>query len=192
LINEQLISACKENDRRAQRKLYEFCYDILARVGYRYAKNAEDVQEIINESFMKIVRNADRLLTLTMSVEAYIWRAGVNTAIDLYRKNNRYKKTIQMEADLPDDWKAAEGESPAEALAELDVQEIMACLRELPNMTREIVNLFSIDGYTHKEIAKMLNIKESLSRWHLHKGRKLLYEQLKHNYSLNHLRGYEK
>jgi len=192
LISKALIEACKRNDRRAQKKLYEFCYEILARVGYRYAKNEEDIQEIINESFLKINKNVERLGTLSMSVEAYIWRAGVNTAIDLYRKKAKYKQHIAMEASLPTDWEMKEGVMESMVESGMSAERIMELVRELPDMTRQILNLFSIDGYTHKEIGKMLNIKESLSRWHLHKGRKMLYEQLKDIYSLKHLSGYGK
>ncbi len=164
-------------NRKAQRAFYEFCYPILARVGYRYAKNDEDIQEIINESFMRLIRKIERFQTLTASVEAYVWRAGVNTAIDIFRKSKNYKDMIQISATMPADWK--EQESTTNELNHAhDANEILNYMRQLPEPTATILNLYAIDGYSHKEIGDMLDIKETLSRWHLHKARKMMKELL--------------
>lgn len=179
LINEEIIEGCTKGKPKAQRALYEFCYPILARVGHRYAKNDDEIQEIINETFVNLINKIDRFRTLSMSPEAYVWRAGVNKAIDLFRKTKSYKTTIQLNADLPVDWKEQEGSTENYFDKEMDVKEIMQSISSLPDMTREVLNLFAIDGYSHKEIGEMLGIKETLSRWHLHKGRKLMYEKLR-------------
>jgi RNA polymerase sigma-70 factor (ECF subfamily) len=55
---------------------------------------------------------------------------------------------------------------------------IFQLIESLPDVTREVLNLFAVDGYAHKEIAQMLSISEELSRWHLHKGRKLMAEKI--------------
>lgn len=178
MIKEEIIQGCKHKDRKSQRAFYEFCYPILARVGYRYAKNEDEIQEIINESFMRLIKKIERFEDLNISPEAYIWRAGVNTAIDLFRKSKNYKEIIKMESSMPEDWKPLEVVSNDELDSKANAQEILQLMATLPEPTRTILNLFAIDGYAHKEIGKMLGIKETLSRWHLHKARKLMKEKL--------------
>jgi RNA polymerase sigma-70 factor (ECF subfamily) len=68
----------------------------------------------------------------------------------------------------------------------MDNKEIFKLIQELPDTTREVLNLFAIDGFSHREVAEMLNLSEENSRWHLHKARKLMTEKLLQlNYSLN-------
>lgn len=122
---------------------------------------------------MRLIKKIDRFSTLTMSAEAYIWRAGINTAIDLFRKSKNYKEMIQVHANMPVDWKENEGATD-DLNSNMDAKEILQVMATLPEPTKTILNLFAIDGYNHKEIGEMLNIKETLSRWHLHKARKMM------------------
>lgn len=177
MIDEEIIQGCKRKDRKSQRAFYEFCYPILARVGYRYAKNDDEIQEIINEAFMRLIKKVERFETLNTSHEAYIWRAGINTAIDLFRKTKNYKEMIRVESSMPEDWKENEG-STDDLNSSIDAQEIIKLMATLPEPTKTILNLFAIDGYSHKEIGDMLGMKETLSRWHLHKARKMMKELL--------------
>lgn len=178
MIKEEIIQGCIRSERKSQRHFYEFCYPILARVGYRYAKNDDEIQEIINEAFMRLIKKIERFQDLDISHEAYIWRAGVNTAIDLFRKMKNYKSIIKMESSMPADWKPMEVVSNDRLESKANAQEILQIMASLPEPTKTILNLFAIDGYAHKEIGKMLGIKETLSRWHLHKARKLMKEKL--------------
>lgn len=179
MIDDKIIQGCLENQRSAQRKLYELCYPILARVGYRYAKNEDEIQEIINEGFINIIKDVEKIKGLTLSFEAYVWRCGVNKAIDLFRKYKNYKNLIRPEASFSEEWKMQEGVEEGNYYKQMDVKEIMECMRSLPDLSRQVMNLFAIDGYAHAEIAKMLHISEELSRWHLYKARKLMKEKLK-------------
>jgi RNA polymerase sigma-70 factor (ECF subfamily) len=178
LIDDIVIQGCKRSDRKSQRAFYEFCYPILARVGYRYAKNDDEIQEIINEAFMRLIKKIERFEDLNISHEAYIWRAGVNTAIDLFRKSKNYKKLIRVESSMPVDWTPMEAVTKNELDSQANAKHILKIMATLPEPTKTILNLFAIDGYAHKEISKMLGIKETLSRWHLHKARKIMKEKL--------------
>jgi len=178
LIKEEIIQGCKRKDRKSQRAFYEFCYPILARVGYRYAKNDDEIQEIINEAFMRLIKKIERFEDLDISQEAYIWRAGVNTAIDLFRKSRNYKELIRVESSMPADWTPMEAVTKNELESKASARDILKLMASLPEPTKTILNLFAIDGYAHKEISKMLGIKETLSRWHLHKARKMMKEKL--------------
>ncbi len=179
MLNEELIKNCIAKDRKAQRELYEFCYPILARVAFRYHDNEEDKQEIINESFIKVINNVDKISQLTQSVEAWIHRIGVNTAIDLYRSSKKYNEHIKLNSSFV-------SEKERDVIIEehfdenIDAKYIIQVLNELPTVTKEVMNLFAIDGFSHKEIAEQLNISEELSRWHVHKGRKIIKEKLQY------------
>jgi RNA polymerase sigma-70 factor (ECF subfamily) len=72
-------------------------------------------------------------------------------------------------------------EMPAhpEALVSMQSEEILQLVRKLPPATQAVFNLYVVDGYTHKEIAGMLQISEGTSKWHLSEARKTLQKQLK-------------
>ena len=60
----------------------------------------------------------------------------------------------------------------------IDSKEIFKLIQQLPDLTRQVLNLFAIDGYSHKEVGTMLGLSEEASRWHLHKARKIMTEKL--------------
>jgi RNA polymerase sigma-70 factor (ECF subfamily) len=60
----------------------------------------------------------------------------------------------------------------------IDEERVMEIINRLPAVTREVFNLFAIDGYAHKEIAAMLDISENTSKWHVHDARRRIREVL--------------
>jgi RNA polymerase sigma factor (sigma-70 family) len=177
VISQQLIQGCLANDRRSQRELYELLYPILIRVGKRYTHNEEDAIEIVTNSYMKVIKNLQDVND-KMIVEAWVRRIGINTAIDYYRSKKKYRENIKLNAEysynaienLHVDFNSVD--------KDLDAQHIYKFLQELPPITKEAINLFAIDGYSHTEISDMLEISQEMSRWHVHKARKLLSEKL--------------
>jgi RNA polymerase sigma-70 factor (ECF subfamily) len=108
----------------------------------------------------------------------------VNTAIDFYRAKKRYADRTRFTIDK--EFSPVENQHAQYDFTEsrIDSREIFNRIQELPDTTREVLNLFAIDGYSHREVAQMLNISEEASRWHLHKARKLMNDKLQQmNYS---------
>jgi RNA polymerase sigma-70 factor (ECF subfamily) len=160
---QDFIQACVNNERWAQRKLYEDNFGSLIGVGLRYANNQEDALDILHESFIKIFRNIVKYQPGT-SLSAWMRRIVVNTAIDYYRKQTRRRTE-----DLQQAYSVSSSEpSP---LSYLSVEEILDCIQKLSPAYRAVFNLYVIEGYAHKEIAEILEITESTSRSNLVKAR---------------------
>jgi RNA polymerase sigma factor (sigma-70 family) len=177
MFSQELIMGCQSNDRRCQRELYEIVYPFLIKIGKRYTTNEEDAVEIVTNSYMKILKNLDAVDTKDI-VEAWVRRIGINTAIDYYRSKKKYREKIKLNAEysynaienLHVDFNSID--------KELDTNYIYTIINELPPTTKEALNLFAIDGYSHNEISEMLQITTEMSRWHVHKARKFIAEKL--------------
>lgn len=180
-----LISACIRKERWAQKALYEEHYPKMMGVCLRYAGNQDEALDILHEGFIKVFKNLHRYEPGT-SLNSWIRRIMVNTAIDYYRKMVR-RRTEDIESaynvSTPD----------ADALSQLSEKEILEAIQELSPAYRAVFNLYIIEGYSHKDIAELLNITESTSRSNLVKARIKLQEALlrKHGASQEYLTTYE-
>ena len=170
-----LIEACIRKERWAQRVLYEEHYGKMMGVCLRYANNSDDALDILHEGFIKVFKHIAKYQPGT-SLTAWIRRIMVNTAIDYYRKNIR-RRTEDLE-------QAYDVEAPqADAISQCTEKEILAAVQELSPAYRTVFNLYVIEGYSHKEIAELLDITESTSRSNLVKARLKLQAALTARFS---------
>ena len=174
-IDHQLIEACRREERKAQFELYKLCYGILMSVCFRYERNKEDAEFLLNKAFLKILKNLDAYAD-NVPFEAWIRRITINTAIDEYRKNQRSKIDYVEEPMLLAGLSEMDYN---EADKNFDAEELLALIRTLPPASQKVFNLYIIDGYNHKEIAEQLGMSEGTSKWHLSSARKKLQEMMK-------------
>ena len=166
-----LIQACIRKERWAQKKLYEDHYSKMMGVCLRYANGQDDALDILHEGFIKVFKNINKYQPGT-SISAWIRRIMINTSIDYYRKSIRRRtEDIEQAYDL------SAGE--ADAISQYSEKEILKVVQELSPAYRAVFNLYVIEGYSHKEIAKILDITESTSRSNLVKARMKLKAILK-------------
>jgi RNA polymerase sigma factor (sigma-70 family) len=173
-ITTQLLKQCSENDRRAQIVLYKICFPSLMNVAMRYMVNKDDAAVMVNEGFLKIVQNLDKYSS-KVPFKAWVSRVLINTIIDEFRKNKKYKElhdqkgsTIQLEHSIKQEIEIKDEHK------EFTADEIITLIANLPTSSRKIFNLFAIDGYSHKEISDMFDIKEGTSKWHVSSARQEL------------------
>ena len=176
MIDHKIIEACKKNDRRAQEKLYEWCYVKLMPTCIRYHRNEGDARSILNLGFVKICKNLDKLKEAT-PFEAWVRRIVMNTIIDEFRKNKNYLQLVDSkETDRELEIHVTSAENNVWSKLEMDV--LMSLLKRLPDISQKVFNLYVIDGYTHKEIGNLLDISDGTSKWHLSNARKLLRDMV--------------
>lgn len=176
-IDEKFVKACKQNDRHAQRQLYEYCFKTLMPICLRYHNNEEDARSSLHLAFLKINNSMGDLNLENLNFRAWIKRITTNTLIDEYRKNKKYQthynlKETERELDVlssPDE---------NEASSNFGCDSILQLMKELPPVSAHVFNLYVIDGYSHKEIAELLGFSDGTSKWHLSTARKLLREKL--------------
>ncbi|RMG31618.1 MAG: RNA polymerase sigma factor [Bacteroidetes bacterium] len=190
MIDPQLLHACKEQDRKAQAELYRRCYSMLMGVCIRYLKQEEEARAVLNLGFLKILNNLHKYQP-KVPFEAWIRRIMINTVIDEYRKNKRHKATIAY-TDFDDRQHEEAFIDFNEADQQFDAKEIERMIQQLPGMSQQVFNLYAIDGYSHKEIGKMLGISVGTSKWHVSFARKKIRFMLAEAMRTNNTKIYER
>lgn len=170
--NVQLIQGCAANDRRSQELLYRQYYKPLLALCFRYTRNQEDAIEVLHDGFLKIFKNIREYDASKSSLFTWVTTIMVRSSIDFLRK--RKFETVNIE------WsEATEPSVDADILRYKSAEEIYFFLKQLPPATCTVFNLYAVEGYSHKEIAALLNISEGTSKWHLSEAKKQLARQVK-------------
>ena len=175
-VTPDILNACKRDDRRAIQFLYECCFKKLMPICFRYHKNEEDAHASLNIGFMKILKGIE---TVGENVNFPAWskRIMVNTLIDEYRKKKNYLSHISAkETERELDFHAESTVNEAES--DLGYETLLKLIKQLPEISGKVFNLYIIDGFNHKEIGNLLGISEGTSKWHLSTARKILREKL--------------
>lgn len=167
LSDLELIRRCSEGESRAQELLYKRYFSFAMSVCIRYKRNQYEAMEIVNDSYMKVLGNIDEFDS-SGSFRSWYGKILVNSAIDNYRRNAKHTSHLPI-SDLEE----TEEQEPTVS-AELSANEILSLFNRLPDNYRVTFNLYEIDGYSHEEIGKMLNISASTSRSNLARAKKML------------------
>lgn len=171
MLEEVLLEGCKKNDAIAQQELYNKYSPKMLSVCYRYAKTREDAEDMLQEGFIKVFTQISQF-EARGSLEGWILRIMVHTCINHLKKNKRFNDNIDL--------------SHAESIgiredyipATLQAKQVVECIRALPLGYRTVLNLYAIEGYSHKEIGDMLDIEESTSRSQFTRAKNLLESML--------------
>lgn len=174
---EILIQACRKGDRKAQLRLYDHCYAQMMSICIRYCKDHHEAGDRLNLAFLKVLQHLDQFET-GGSFRAWVGRITLHTLIDEFRKQKRHYAETVYNGHEPADEHWMSGGQSARTAETIDVERVMEIINRLPAVTREVFNLFAIDGYAHKEIAEMLGISENTSKWHVHDARRRIREVL--------------
>ena len=170
-INE-LIAGCKSDDRKAQEKLYRNYYRAMMSLCLRYTKNEEDALEVLNTGFLKIFRNIHRYDAVKAGLFTWMRTIIVNSCLDFIKSKQAQSQTGELDH-------AIEVEIQPEAISKMKSAELLNMIRTLPPSTQAVFNLYVTEGYNHKEIAKLMNISEGTSKWHLSEARKILQQKIR-------------
>ena len=180
----ELIVGCQKYNKQIQQEVYEKYSPVLRAVCARYARDYSETEDILQEGFIKIFTNVKSFTY--QGKDSYIkWmkRVMVNAAITYYNKHTRKRKEYSIEDTPIDDDKNdkllsnEEGDNIYNASV-LSKEDILNILQSVPEDFRLVFNLYVIEGYEHKEIAKMLNIKTETSRTRLLRAKKLIKQEI--------------
>ncbi len=141
-------------------------------VSLQYAGNDEEARDILQEGFIKIFENLIHY-KYEGSFEGWIRRIIVNTALEKYR-DKHYLYRVEDIYRIPE----PDAEPDNEDYAGLEVTDLLEIIRELPPKYRMVFNLFAIEGYSHKEISKMIKISEGTSKSNLSRARVILQRRV--------------
>lgn len=170
--DQQLIKDCLKGKPAAQKEFYDrFAPDMLG-LCYRYTKNMDDAENILQDGFVKIFRNLDQYSTRG-ELGGWIRKIIVNTAITYLKTNQKYRHEMLFEQST---LHPVSTENP-EVL--LEARELAALIRQLPTGYQTIFNLHAIEGYSHVEIGSILGISAGTSRSQYSRARNLLITWIK-------------
>lgn len=168
---EEILDGCLKNRGSAQKALYEQFYGFAKSVAMRYASGSDEVEEMMNDGFLKIFSKLE-LYDRNQSFEAWFKTVMVRTSIDYYRKNHSRVAMV----DIDDIHYLSYDDH---LLERLSAEEILDLMQHLPPAYKTVFSLYIVDGYSHAEIGKMLGINEGTSRSNLSKARVKMQELIK-------------
>ncbi len=168
---KEIVEGCRKGERRFQELLYRRHATKMYGICLSYAGDRELARDIMQDAFIKVFRQLDNF-KFSGSLEGWIRRVVVNSAIDTLRKR------IKMENRIDRDIIEIEARDSNGALSDMTVEELMSFVSRLPAGARMVFNLFAVEGYSHKEIAKNLKISIGTSKSQYNRARNLLQEWL--------------
>ncbi|MCG2418221.1 sigma-70 family RNA polymerase sigma factor [Aequorivita sp. F47161] len=166
---EELIKLCIKNDRKAQNELFRKYKDTLFFISLKYCRNEVDAEDNLHDAFITIFQKI-KTYKNKGSFEGWMKRITIYKAIDKYKvskpvnieiNNDLLEETVEIEADL-----------------KISLNEILQLIQDLPDQYRLVFNLYQMDGFSHKEIASLLNISEGTSKSNYHRAKLILREKI--------------
>lgn len=170
--DQELVQGCIRNNRLAQREMYERLASRMFSVCLRYINDKEMARDVLHDGFITLFSKLDTFRG-DGSFEGWARRIFVTTALMHLRKADVLKRWEEVEGD------AMQVSIEPVAGERLDAARLMELVGQMPPGFRTVFNLFAIEGYTHQEIARELNITEGGSRSQLSRARIWLKERLK-------------
>jgi RNA polymerase sigma factor, sigma-70 family len=170
---QYILSLFSKGDTLAMDKLYAEYADYMASVCTRYLGYTDDVHDVLQEAFIRVFTRIDLFVYKGEgSLKAWLTKIVVNEALRFLRDHNTNTSAIE-DNDIPDEV----DEEPD--IDSLSLTQITDSILKLPPGYRAVFNLFVIEGKSHNEISKLLNIKPDTSASQLHKAKQLLARMLK-------------
>lgn len=170
---DALLVACLRHERVAQEALYQHFAPRLLGVCLRYARSRAHADDLLQETFLRVF---DRLSQFRRegSFDGWMRRVAVTTCLDHYRADaQRWLRTTELEHA------ATLSVEDADALTTLSQHDLLRLISTLPDGYRIVLNLYCLEGYSHREIGERLGIDERTSSSQLTKARRLLAERLR-------------
>ncbi len=176
-----LINKVIAREPDAVEALYDHYAPALLSVGLRYCGNLADAEDILHDSFLKIISNLGNFRQRKNgSLAAWMKRIMVNTALNFLRdrkKTNHFSDLETIEAvigeEVPDSYETDD------QYRNLTQDQIMKIICELPLGYRTVFNLYVMEEFSHKEISGMLQCSENTSKSQLSKARAMLRKKIR-------------
>lgn len=167
-----VVEQCKANNRKAQLKLYEQYCTGMFNVAMRFVQNADDAEDVIQESFIKAFDRIDQFKG-DVSFGAWLKRIVINKSIDFLK--SKKKELVELDENHvhvveDDDWSVEN---------DITIEEVKSAIALLPDKYSYVVMMYLVEGYDHSEIAQVLDITETTCRTRLLRGKGYLRELLK-------------
>lgn len=157
MTEQAIITGCLHNEPAAQRELYNRYSPKMLSVCYRFGQSREDAEDMLQEGFIKVFTQIHTFQNKG-AFEGWIRRIIVHTCINFLKKHKKFNESVDLA--YANSLQVKEETVPSI----MQARQIIECIRLLPIGYRTVLNLYALEGYSHKEIGMMLDIEESTSR----------------------------
>jgi RNA polymerase sigma factor (sigma-70 family) len=165
---KKLILKCKDRDIKAQSEVYQLFAGKMFAISLKYSRNTQEAEDNLQDAFITIFEKIDQF-KFKGSFEGWMKRIVINTTLQSYRQ----KSVLNLvEYNLPDEVDVEVVED------EISLDFLLGIVQELPERYRMVFNLYVLDGFSHKEISKLLGIAEGTSKSNLSRARLILKEKV--------------
>jgi RNA polymerase sigma-70 factor (ECF subfamily) len=165
---KKLIKRCKKNDLRSQKLLYEMFSKVLFSISLKYSRNYDEAEDNLQDAFIKIFEKIHQFKDKG-SFEGWLKRIMINTCLQRYRKQKVFELVNE---------EALKAEEVYVEDQPYSLQFLLQCIQSLPDRYRLVFNLYTLDGYSHKEIATRLQISEGTSKSNLSRAKEILRRKI--------------
>ncbi len=171
MTEEAILQGCLHNKATAQKELYQKYSAKMLAVCYRYGHNREDAEDMLQEGFIKVFSQIHTFENRG-SLEGWIRRIVVHTCINILKKNKKFNESVDL-------IHATTLQVREDAIPSImQAKQVIECIRLLPLGYRTVLNLYAIEGFSHREIGSMLDIEESTSRSQYTRAKAMLEDVL--------------
>ena len=173
MLQHKLIEECKQNNRRAQFKLYDKYCEGMYCVARRFIRDPLEAEDAMQEAFIKAFSKLHQF-TGEVTFGAWLKRIVINKCIDKLKAKKlelvAVNEQVLSSVEEEDNWTVNNG---------IGIKEVKASISQLPEKYKYPLMLYLIEGYDHEEISEILNITQVASRTLVHRGKKKLQDELK-------------
>ena len=169
--DRSLIDGCIKGESWAQKQLYEKYAPAMMSICLRYVHEKETARDLMHDGFVTLFTKI-HTYSGNGSFPAWIKKVFVNTVLEYFRKND----ILRFSADINDVYYLEN--TDISVFEQLSANELLECIRRLPDGYRTVFNMYAIEGYSHAEIAQILHIQESASRSQYVRARQSLQKMI--------------
>jgi len=171
-LEKEILRRCTKHDRKAQKILYDHFAPAMLGICVRFTGSREEAEDILQEGFVKVFTKLDDFEGRS-SLYGWIRKIMINTAITHYHRNLKHKYHFDI-----DDFREKDGDAREWEGSAFTKEELQNVIASLPPGYRMVFNLYAVDGYKHREIAKKLGIDINTSKSQYSRARRLIQTKL--------------
>lgn len=166
-----MLQGCLDNLSSAQEVLYNLYSPRMLGVCYRYARSREDAEDMLQDGFIKVYSQIHQFKG-DGSLEGWIRKIVIHTCINALKKNKKFSDSVDLA------FASTIQVNDNNISSMLQAKQVVECIRLLPIGYRTVLNLYAIEGFSHREISSILEIEESTSRSQYTRAKSMLEEIL--------------
>ena len=171
MTNQQQVlmyKGCIKGNRQAQRQLFDSYKKAVFALCLRYASDKVQAQDLMQEGFIKIFKDLGSYDASKGALWTWMRRVIINACLQYIRRNRKFDQEFLVGEDIDI------VEDPQVKASPYSAKELMGYLQKLPHGYRTVFNLHVMEGYTHPEIAEILDISINTSKSQLSKAKAFL------------------